>query len=326
MDQHHDFRPTASWQNLWRRAELLRRLREFFREHHFLEVETPILSADTVVDRHLDPFCTEVSGGSERRPRRLWLQTSPEFGMKRLLAAGGEAIYQVTRAFRLGEQGPLHNPEFTMVEWYRTGDGMDEGMRLTSELCEALLQRGPAERLSYREAFERYAGLDPHAADGRTLTAAAEKYGVAAPASLSIEDRDGWLDLLLAERVQPNLGIARPLLLYDYPAGQAALARVRPGDPPVAERFELYVSGIELANGYHELLDAKELRRRNQRANAQRGADGKEALPEQSRLLAAMEAGLPPSVGVSLGFDRLVMLAVGAKSLAEVIAFPLDRA
>ena len=146
------------------------------------------------------------------------------------------------------------------------------------------------------------------------------------PASLAPDDRDGWLDLLLVERVQPHLGVERPALVYDYPASQAALARIRPDDPPVAERFELYVAGIELANGYHELLDPAELRARNARANAQRVADGKPALPEESRLLAAMEAGLPPAVGVALGFDRLVMLAAGAKSIAEVMAFPFDRA
>lgn len=326
MSEHHDFRPAASWENLRLRAGLLRRLREFFARHDFLEVETPILSADTVVDRHLDPFYTEVPGGAGEPPRRLWLQTSPEFAMKRLLAAGGRAIYQVTRVFRLGEQGPLHNPEFTMVEWYRAGDRLDEGMQLTSDLCEALLRRGPAQRVSYAEAFRRHVGLDPHAADTDELASAAEGRGVIPPASLSMEDRDGWLNLLLAERVQPHLGHRRPVLLYDYPAGQAMLARVRAEEPPVAERFELYVAGIELANGYHELLDPAELLRRSAHANAQRQADGKSALPERSRLLAAMEAGLPAAVGVSLGFDRLVMLAAGAKGLSEVTAFPFDRA
>jgi lysyl-tRNA synthetase class 2 len=321
-----DFRPAASWQNLRLRARLLRRLREFFEHHDFLEVETPILSADTVVDRHLDPFSTEVSPGPGEPRQRLWLQTSPEFAMKRLLAAGGQAIYQVTRVFRLGEQGPLHNPEFTMVEWYRVGDGMDQGMQLTSELCDTLLQRGLAERLSYAEAFRQHVGLDPHVADTAALVSAAERCGVVPPASLSREDREGWLDLLLAERVRPHLGHQRPVLLYDYPAGQAALARVRTEEPPVAERFELFVSGIELANGYHELLDPGELVRRNAWANAQRLSDGKPTLPEQSRLLAAMEAGLPAAVGVSLGFDRLVLLAAGAKSLSEVLAFPFDRA
>ena len=153
-----------------------------------------------------------------------------------------------------------------------------------------------------------------------------DKQGIEAPASLGSEDRDGWLDLLMVERVQPHLGVERPTLLYDYPASQAALARVRPGNPPVAERFELFVAGIELANGYHELLDPAELRARNSRVNAQRRADGKSALPEESRLLAAMDAGLPPAVGVALGFDRLVMLAAGAESILDVIAFPFDRA
>ena len=326
MNQQNDFRPTASWENLRLRAGLLRRLREFFARHDFLEVETPILSTDTVVDRHLDPFHVEVPQGPGEPPVRLWLQTSPEFAMKRLLAAGGKAIYQVTRAFRLGEQGPLHNPEFTMVEWYRAGDGMDQGMQLTSDLCDELLQRGPAGRLSFAEAFKRHVGIDPHTADAEALVSTAERCGVAVPASLSGEDRDGWLDLLLAERVQPHLGHERPVLLYDYPAGQAALAKVRPDEPPVAERFELYVAGIELANGYHELLDPAELRRRSAAANAQRRADGKATLPEQSRLLTAMQSGLPASAGVSLGFDRLVMLAVGAKGLSEVTAFPFDRA
>ncbi len=305
--------------------------------------------------------------------------------MKRMLAAGAGRIYQVARVFRLDELGPLHNPEFTLVEWYQPGEGLDEGMQFTSDLCEALLsirhtpcaecserrvgraQRAPpepglasvggarcarptlpseidagasadgtrrvpdtfvAERISYREAFDRYVGIDPHTADGEQLAAVAKKLGVEAPASLPTEDRDGWLDLLLVERIQPHLGQQRPTLLCDYPASQAALARIRheAGKPPVAERFELYIRGVEIANGYHELLDPAELRARNARVNAQRLSDGKPALPEESRLLAAMESGLPASVGVALGFDRLLMAALGAKTIAEVIAFPFDRA
>lgn len=246
--------------------------------------------------------------------------------MKRLLAAGAGPIYEVARVFRLDEVGPLHNPEFTLVEWYRPGDTVDQGMQLTGDLCETLLQRGPAERISYREAFLQYVGLDPHATDGPELAAKAKALAIESPASMSPNDRDGWLDLLLVERIQPNLGVHRPTLLYDYPASQATLACIRHDDPPVAERFELYVSGIELANGYHELLDPAELRRRNAETNALRRAEGKAALPEESRLLAAMDSGLPASVGVALGFDRLVMLAAGATSIAEVMAFPFDRA
>ena len=322
-----DFRPTADWPNLRLRSELLHRTRDFFHARGFLEVETPLLSADVVVDRHLDPISVTLAD-DPRQPgvgRRMWLQTSPEFGMKRLVAAGAEAIYQITRAFRNAEVGPLHNPEFTMVEWYRAGDGLREGMDLLAELYAALLDRGSVERLSYAEAFARHVGLDPHSAPIADLQAAAERYRIAAPAGLG-DDRDGWLDLLLVERVQPQLGRPRPTILFDYPASQAALARVRPGPPPVAERFELYVNGIELANGYHELLDPTVLRQRNAAANAQRAADGKPRLPEESRLLAAMEAGLPRCAGVALGFDRLVMLAAGAKTLAEVMSFPIDRA
>jgi lysyl-tRNA synthetase class 2 len=248
--------------------------------------------------------------------------------MKRMLAAGAGRIYEIARVFRKDELGPLHNPEFTLVEWYQPGDDFEAGMQLTSDLCETMLERGPAVRISYAEAFERYVGIDPHTADGPTLAALTKKLGIEAPASMPLDDRDGWLDLLVVERIQPHLGTDRPALFFDYPPSQAALAQVRreEGKPPVAERFELYVDGIELANGYHELLDPAELRARNARVNAERAADGKETLPEESRLLAAMEAGLPASVGVALGFDRLAMLAIGAKTIAEVVAFPINRA
>jgi elongation factor P--(R)-beta-lysine ligase len=323
-----DFQPAASWENLRLRARLLRAVRQFFDGRGFLEVETPLLSADTVIDRHLDPFPVASGPGPQNSEalRPLWLQTSPEFGMKRLLAAGAQAIYQVTKAFRQGECGPLHNPEFTMVEWYRVGDAMQEGIRLLGELCESLLGRGPAETITYAEAFSWHVGLDPHAATAAELAARARSLNVSFPASLNAEDRDGWLDVLVAELVQPKLGVGRPMILYDYPASQAALACVRPGHPPAAERFELYVAGIELANGYHELTDPAVLRERNARTNGLRQSDGKPRLPDESRLLAAMEAGLPPATGVALGFDRVVMLAAGASDIRQVLAFPFDRA
>lgn len=337
MVSRFNYLPTALLENLHLRADLLHRLRSFFIDNGFLEVETPILSADTVVDRHLDPFCVEIENFTQPSPpaslpmgegrnAKYWLQTSPEFGMKRLLAAGAKAIYQVSKVFRRDEIGPLHNPEFTMVEWYRVGDGMQEGIQFTSDLCETLLKRGPAERISYREAFLKYVGIDPLTAKTKTIIDTVRRLEIAYPESMPEEDRDGWLDLLLVEKIQPHLGQKQPAILYDFPASQAALSIIRQENPPVAERFELYVEGIELANGYHELLDAAELRRRNKAANTQRVADGKPPLPEESRLLVAMDAGLPPCTGVALGFDRLVMLALGAKSLAEVLAFPFDRA
>ena len=321
-----DFLPSASLETLKVRATLLTRIRDFFDERGFLEVETPILSHDVVVDRHLDPLSVTLFD-DPRQPelgKNLWLQTSPEFGMKRLIVAGMPAIYQITRAFRGGEVGDLHNPEFTMVEWYRVGDDYEAGMRLLGEFAAELLDRGMPTRLSYRDAFLRFANIDPLESTPEKLAEAAARVSGQEPDYDA--PRDALLDLLLVERVERQLGFPEPIILYDYPASQSALARVRPGELPVAERFELYVDGIELANGYHELLDADVLRLRNQMNNRARQADGKSALPDESRLLSAMEHGLPPCSGTALGFDRLVMVAMGAKSLREVMAFSIDRA
>lgn len=323
-----EFAPSAGWEALRLRARLLAAVREFFAARNFLEVETPLLSSDVVVDRHLDPLSTTLYA-DPRTPdwgQRLWLQTSPEAAMKRLMVAGGEAIYQITRAFRAGEAGPRHNPEFTLVEWYRRGDGPAEGMQLLSDLVERLLGLGPAARLSYAQAFTEYAGVEPHSAPVERLAEAARARGLRRPASLTASDRDGWLEFLLVELVQPHLGQVAPVILYDYPASQAALAKVRPGPPPVAERFELFAGGIELANGYHELLDPSVLAERGRLANQERVRAGKRALPEATRLLEAMEHGLPKCSGTALGFDRLVMLAAGASVIDEVWSFPIERA
>lgn len=222
--------PSATIADLRKRAELLGALRRFFSERGFWEVETPLLSADTVVDRHIEPIEVRVPmGGGDGR---FWLQTSPEFGMKRLLAAGAQAIYQVTRAFRAEERGERHNPEFTMVEWYRVGDDGERARILLGELASTLLGMPEAEQLSYAAAFERQLGIDPHRAAPAELVALCERQGIAVPAGLGADDRDSWLDLLRVERVEPTLGADRPCVLYDFPAGQAALARIRAGDPP----------------------------------------------------------------------------------------------
>jgi elongation factor P--(R)-beta-lysine ligase len=320
-----DFQPSASLAMLRRRAELLAKVRRFFDERSFLEVETPLLSHDVVVDRHLEPLSTRLFSNS-RRPaegKTLWLQTSPEFGMKRLLAAYGSgpdslaAIYQITRAFRDDESGPWHNPEFTMVEWYRVGDDYEGGMQLLADLAEETIGRGPAEWIAYREAFRRYADIDPFDAES----------SIPVPPGLPNDaDRDMVLDYLLTTQVEPHLGQDRPTIMCDYPASQAALSQVRDGNPPVAERFELYFRGMELANGYHELLNPSVLRSRNRTNNQLRALDGTSVLPEESRLLAAMEHGLPSCSGCALGFDRLVMVVTGATTIQEVMAFPIDRA
>ncbi|MDG2381760.1 MAG: EF-P lysine aminoacylase EpmA [Pirellulaceae bacterium] len=328
MPASSDFRPSAQLETLQQRARLLQQLRAFFHEQRFLEVETPILSADCVIDRHLDPLPVQLSSDPQRPDAgsTYWLQTSPEFAMKRLLAAGATSIYQVTHAFRAAESGRFHNPEFTMVEWYRVGDDQRAGMQLLADLCETLLPFGAAQFISYHDAFQHHLGIDPHTAKIAQLRQIAIAKQISIPHTMTASDRNEWLNLLLAEGVEPHLGVERPAILYDYPAEQAALAKIRPGNPPVAERFELYARGIELANGYHELQDAEELVRRNTIVNQQRLDDGKRTLPAESQLLEAMRHGLPSCAGVALGFDRLAMLSTGATSIRQVLTFPIDRA
>lgn len=307
---------------LRQRAQLLDRLRSFFREREFLEVETPLVSNELIPERHIRPIALAES---ER-----YLQASPELHMKRLLCDGIGSIFQVTRSFRGEEQGKHHHPEFTIVEWYRPGDDMLAGMGLLSELLEELLGTPAAKRTSYREAFEQTLGIDPHTAS------IAELQSVASQRVASFEvmrdgmteedkaDRDEWLNLLLDQCVESTLGVTGPELLYHYPVSQSALARTTCDDrgERVAERFELYAGGLELANGYHELTDSDELRERLELANRQRVAAGGPALPMPETLLNAMQSpGLPACAGVALGFDRLVMLATGAESIGEVTAF-----
>lgn len=311
------------------RARLLGVIREFFNSRGFLEVDTPILSADTVVDRHLDPLSTTLTGVGP--DRTMYLQTSPEFAMKRLMAAGGEAIFQVSRVFRQGERGNRHNPEFTLVEWYRRGDDYQAGMQLLSDLVATTLTLRPAVRITYRDAFRRHLAIDPLTISDDELARFARATLPDVSAAFDVTtDRDAWLDLLLTECIEPHFGsgAAGPTILCDYPPSQAALAQLRhdAGSPPVAERFELYVEGIELANGYHELLDPDALLERNIENNRLRVADAKPALPVDSRLIDAMRAGLPPCTGCALGFDRLVMIATGQVDIARVIPFPIERA
>ena len=322
--------PGADLATLRLRAELLARTRVFFAARGVLEVETPTLSAAAITDPHLASFGTLYTGPGPLNGRTLYLHTSPEFPMKRLLAAGSGCIYQIARVFRDGEAGSRHNPEFTLLEWYRVGFDhhrlMDEVAELVSELLAGKLALAEPERLSYGDIFRHHLNLDPHRATVAELAACAERLNLSIPPGMPADDPDPWLDLLLTHRIELELGRGRLTFVYDYPASQAALARLRPGDPPVGERFELYVNGIELANGFHELGDAAEQRRRFERENAVRQASGLPVMPVDEHLLAALDAGLPDCAGVALGFDRLVMLAAGKNSLAEVLAFPLDRA
>ncbi|MEX0613298.1 MAG: EF-P lysine aminoacylase EpmA [Pirellulales bacterium] len=327
----HDFAPGASLVVIEQRSLLLRKLRDFFYARKFIEVETPLLASEIIPEMHIEPItgattaAAAVPGSPENaRQKTSWLQASPELHMKRLLAAGATAIFQITRSFRAGEQGPLHNREFTLVEWYRVGDNLQGGIDLLDQLSQALLDAMPAGRTTYAEAFQRALNLCPHTATIEELAAAAAASHIAVPGGMN---RDEWLNLLLATRVETELGRDRPEIVYHYPASQASLAKIVPTEAgyDVAERFELYYRGVELANGYHELTDAAEQRRRFIAVNAARVADGRRALPLPESLLAALEHGLPDCTGVALGFDRLVMLAAGAATIGKVMTFPSSR-
>lgn len=322
MKKPTDWQPSASDAVLRARAGFYRAIRGYFESRGVLEVETPILSAAATVDPNIDSFASAAGGGT------LYLQTSPEFAMKRLLAAGSGPVYQIARVFRREEAGRHHNPEFSMLEWYRPGW---DHRRLMDEVEDLLRTAGVAaagawQRLSYRQAFERHAGLDPFAADLEQLREACARHLRLDGALLNETGRDVYLDLLMSAAVGPCLGLEVPCFLYDFPASQAALARVRRDDPPVAERFELFWQGIELANGFHELTDAAEQRSRFEQDRARRQVQGREAPPYDAHLIAALEAGLPACAGVAVGLDRVLMLLLGLPTLADTLAFDAGRA
>ena len=298
------------------RAAMVAKTRAFFAARGVLEVDTPLLGDGLVVEAHIDPIPCRVRLGAAG-PVERHLLTSPEGPMKRLLAAGSGPIYQLAHAFRDGEVGRRHAVEFTMLEWYRPGFDhhalMDEVEALVQELLPASADAA-FDRRSYRELFVEHARIDPFATSLPELRAACEQLGVDVPASFDDGTVDDGLDLLLVDHIEPLLGLERPLFVHSYPPSQAALAQVRtPGgdEPATADRFELYCRGVELANGYHELADADEQRRRFEQANRDRVARGAGALPLDDALLDALRGGFPACAGVALGFDRLVMLALG---------------
>jgi elongation factor P--(R)-beta-lysine ligase len=312
------WRPSASLATLKARAELLARMRSFFAARGVLEVDTPVLSAHGTVDVHID---------SLRTADGRWLHTSPEFAMKRLLCAGSGPIYQLCHVFRAGDLGRHHNPEFLMLEWYRPGF---DHHALMDEMIELLIALGVApagvvERTSYRDAWREIAGVDPFEAEPAALGAALGRHAEP-PADAHTFDRDAWLDFGMGCVVGPQLGRPAPCFLYDFPASQAALARVRPGTPPVAERFELFWQGQELANGFHELGDAVEQRARFEADRARRQREGRETPPYDAHLIEALAAGMPDCAGVALGVDRLLMLMLGLPELAAAMPFDYGRA
>ena len=311
---------------LRQRARLNALIRGFFAARDVLEVETPIMSAAGNTEPNIEGFHTRFSGHVDAGSPQRWLRTSPEYPLKRLLAAGVGDCYELGRVFRNGEAGGRHNPEFTMLEWYRVGWDhhrlIEETIALVQEAL-ALVQRPPASVriVSYRDLFMQTVALDPFLADEVQLRAGLGEVGIQ-PDGLT---RDDWLDLLMSHRIQSQFAVDAITVIHDWPASQAALARIRPGTPPLAERFELYLGPVELANGYHELNDAVEQRQRFERDLAIRATRGAEQPPLDEAFLAALPS-LPACAGVAVGVDRLLMALAGTPRIGDVLAFDFARA
>lgn len=317
-----DWQPSAPLNNLRQRAQIINVIRRFFAERDVLEVETPTLSAAAVSDPHLFPFAADFVPEGGGQASTLYLHTSPEYPMKRLLAAGSGCIWQLCRVYRNGETGRRHNPEFSMLEWYRVGFDHHQLMDEVDDLVNAVLCCGRSRRVTYASLFDEVLGVDIHTCDDAALA----RLGLDHCDFRGELDRDGWLNLLFSHCIEPQL--LAPTMVYAFPASQAALARVVDGDDrvPSAARFELFIQGMELANGYFELTDAAEQARRFAADQQLRELLERPVLPTDDRLIAALQQGLPECAGVALGVDRLVMLALGASHIDEVVAFPLHRA
>ncbi|MEY4475987.1 MAG: hypothetical protein RL248_1754 [Pseudomonadota bacterium] len=324
MSETASWQPSAPMANLLKRAAIMAEIRRFFADRGVLEVETPTMSQATVTDVHLIPFQTRFVGPGAAGGLTLYMMTSPEYHMKRLLVAGSGSIYQLGRSFRNEEAGSHHNPEFTMLEWYRPHYDMYRLMNEVDDLLQQILDCNSAETLSYQQAFVRYLDIDPLSADKAQLREAATRLDLSNIADTE-EDRDTLLQLLFTVGVEPHIGRDKPTFVYHFPASQAALAKISTEDHRVAERFEVYFKGIELANGFHELTDADEQLKRFEQDNRSRARRGLPQNPIDMNLIAALKERLPDCSGVALGVDRLVMLALGAERLDDVIAFPVGR-
>ncbi|HIF9323215.1 elongation factor P--(R)-beta-lysine ligase [Photobacterium damselae] len=319
------WQPTADVAMLKQRAKLIAAIRQFFYQRDVLEVDTPAMSQATVTDIHLHTFKTEFVGPGFADGQILYLMTSPEFHMKRLLSAGSGAIYQICKSFRNEESGRYHNPEFTMLEWYRPGFDHHQLMDEMDELLQLILGCQQAERMSYQQAFLNVLGVCPLEGSMLELKQAAAKLGLSDIADPE-EDRDTLLQLLFSIGIEGKIGQKVPAFVYDFPASQAALAQINPTDNRVAERFEVYFKGIELANGFHELANGDEQLIRFEADNHKRIEMGLEPQPIDTNLVNALRAGFPDCAGVALGIDRLIMLALGLKHIDQVTAFPVDIA
>jgi lysyl-tRNA synthetase class 2 len=321
-----NWQPSASLATLKQRAKYIQAIRHFFEQRDVLEVETPSLSQATVTDVHLDAFSTEFNFDISGQSKSLYLQTSPEYAMKRLLAAGIGSIFQLSKAFRNEGKGRFHNPEFTMLEWYRPGFDQFQLMAEVSDLVSLLLNTEQSEQLTYQQAFIDHLGVDPLNANLAQLKSCVNEHELEGEWLENEQSLDTLLQFLFSMLIEPKLGQERPCFIYHFPASQASLAKISAENSLVAERFELYYQGVELANGFNELTDAKEQRSRFIKDNLLRQANNKPTKAIDENLLSALEFGLPDCSGVALGVDRLLMLALKASNISDVLAFDVSRA
>tara|TARA_B110000091_G_scaffold154657_1_gene164693 strand:+ start:299 stop:1276 length:978 start_codon:yes stop_codon:yes gene_type:complete len=323
------WQPSLSWENAKARAEIIQKIRQFFADKNIIEVETPILSSGTTTDVHLETFSTRykfLDDSNQQFCSPMYLQTSPEFSMKRLLASGYGCIYQISKAFRHEQYGRHHNPEFTMLEWYRVGFDHFDLMDEVSDLLTEVLNCKPCVRMTYQEVFIKYLDIDPLDVSINqliTLIKSEQKF------SRWLEDEtdiDTLLQFIFSEIVEPHIGLDAPYFIYHFPSSQASLAKISTIDSRIADRFECYYHGMELANGFNELTDARQQESRFNKDNDNRAARGFPRMPIDNNLIAALNIGLPDSAGVALGIDRLVMLALNEKHINQVLSFPITSA
>ena len=323
------WQPTLSWQNAQKRAQILQQIRHFFVERDVIEVETPALSLGTVTDVYLDALNCRynfLADSNDSEATNLYLQTSPEFHMKRLLAAGYGCIFQIAKAFRHEEAGRFHNPEFTLLEWYRLGFDHFDLMNEVAELLKVVLACEAPVRITYQQLFVEQLGLDPLTASRKQLIAVITEHNKLSDWLLTEHKSDILLQFIFSEIIEPNIGKSAPCFVYNFPQSQASLAQICPDDKRVAQRFECYYQGIELVNGFNELTDVNSQLQRFQQDNLQRNELDLLAKPIDSNFIAALSYGLPQCSGVALGVDRLIMLALQAEHIEQVISFPVARA
>ncbi len=323
-----NWQPKCSVELMHLRAKVLHQIRDFFYTNHVLEVETPILCHSAGTDPYIEHFTSYHLAGEKKMG--LFMQTSPEFAMKRLLSTNTESIYQICKVFRQGESGRLHNPEFTMLEWYRVSYNLQQLMDDVEHLLSQLLPDDrfseKAQRICYQDVFAEFTGLDALQFDLSLYQSAAETLGFPEAASLCATDHAVWLDFLFSYCVQVNLGKTGLCMVYDYPASLPSLARLKPDNSLIVERVEVFIQGIELGNGYFELTDVKEQIRRFEQDNLLRESNGSVFIEMDKRLLAAMQSGLPDCSGIAIGLDRLLMIIAQKSSIDEVLTFSFENA